>query len=254
MATMRFLSRRLASSLAAACGAAALSLSAAPPSGALTVVPDEDAGVCRINRESSSTELDFWDQLHEDAVAQRLVELDEADPGLGTAIGEYIATDPEANDSTESATVSVSELQQRLSATGSGEGLGMFLPQDSVTEEAGTTEKSEYAPEEARAAASKISDDPSELASQALDAQVSTYPEVGLYAIERDLFEQRREEYNQSQLELRDALNACADEVEPGFHFGLGLQITSIIVVAGMLVLAIVAFRNSRRESSHSAL
>ncbi|PRQ11361.1 hypothetical protein C1Y63_06540 [Corynebacterium sp. 13CS0277] len=221
-----------------------------PAAWAYDVVPDADAAVCRVDpRQKDSAVSQFWTQLRQDAVAQRLDEMDAADPGLKQAIEDYDLDRPGAS--------LPGELQERIAATGTSEGLGMFIPhrtqaEDGIGDQAG--DKTTYTPTEARAAARAIGDHPANAPQDALDTQART-SHLRLDEITADIFRQRHAEYEGTQFALRDALNSCADEVEDATRPALWQTPQGMLLIGGIVVALGVLARvvyNVRRPSRHA--
>ncbi|WP_157108862.1 hypothetical protein [Corynebacterium aquilae] len=242
-------SRRFVSSFLAASLATSTVFLGAGAASAYDVTPDLDAGVCRVDpRQKDSDVSEFWTKLREDAVNQRLEELDHDDPGLKEAIHAYDMNEPGA--------ATPAELQERIKATGSPEGLGMFIPhrteaEDGIGDQAG--DKMEYTPVEARAAARAISDEPSNAPQDALNKQAAT-SHLRIDEITAELFSHRHKEYDRTQFELRDNLNACADDVEEGTKPQWWAGPWGIVVGIGAVLALVVVLRgiyNSRKPNRH---
>lgn len=230
--------------LATLTGAALLSLSPAAMAAADSgpVSADTTAEKCTVDTQATTR---FWQDLAREAVDMRLQELNHEDPGLGDAIAAYDAGAPGTDDQ-------AGDLQLRLVANGNAEGLGMFTLQRNATAPAGdpglalpTT--ATYTREEALATAEKMQADPLELARQGLDAQAASG--ARLYQLQRQLFENHTQEYVAIQDAVRQGLLDCAGELKKPPY---GWWAMGGIVALGLVILAVVAWRNSRRPSRHA--
>ncbi|WKD59764.1 hypothetical protein [Corynebacterium caspium] len=204
------------------------------------VYTDTQAERCSVNNEVITN---FWQSLAASAVEVRLRELETVDPGITAAIKAYEQGGPEV-------AAQAGELQLRLVAAGAAEGLGMLTSKQDSTMDFGesVTPQAAYTREEAINAAERMSADPIELAHKGLAAQAASG--VRVYELQQELFADQAAEYVDLQTRLHDGLLDCAAELKKPPYGWIAM---GGIGVLGLLILAVVAWRNSRRPGRHAA-
>ncbi|MBV7292618.1 hypothetical protein [Corynebacterium sp. TAE3-ERU16] len=220
-----------------------------PRAEAYTITADTERMVCVIDPEEPGSDVvRFWTSLEDDARELRLVELDEADPGLRAAIEAYDA------DATGPDAPGPADLQRRISDAGGTEGLGMLTTL--TAEEAGVVSepdehKTEYTEQEAREAATAIGADPGAQIAEALWGQAAAGPRLN--EIKAELFTARAEEYNRTQEHLRRSLVDCADELEDARPLPTWIWVLGGAAACALLAIIAAAILNSRRPNRHAA-
>ncbi|MCX7444835.1 hypothetical protein OS125_06200 [Corynebacterium sp. P7003] len=221
----------------------------AVPAAAYTVTADTTRMVCSVDPEEEGSDVvQFWRTLDEDARNQRLDELDEADPGLRSAIEAYDSPTNGPDSPTPA------DLQRRIGEAGGTEGLGMLTTL--TAEDAGvpgepTGHKTEYTEQEARDAATAIGADPGAKVGEALWEQAATGPR--LEVIRAELFTGRAGDYNRTQEHLRQSLVECADELRDAEPLPTWIWFLGGAATLAVLAVALTAFRNSRKPNRHAA-
>lgn len=213
---------------------------------ASTVTVDLDRQLCIASDSDSSEVVAFWDTLEEDVRKARIDELDAADPGFRAVVEAYVAGAPDAPSATD--------LQTRMDALNSGEGLAMLLPEETtdpevLAQQEATQFKTEYTYEEAVETAGAISDDPAGTVLPQLEEAAAQGTRTA--ELRAETFAQRTGEYNRTQLELRDEFQACVDAIDDARPIPLQYLILGAAVLIAVLALAARAWSNHRRGSRH---
>ncbi|WP_281706864.1 hypothetical protein [Corynebacterium argentoratense] len=220
------------------------------------VVTDHQADQCVVQASDQSSPLTkFWSTLESDAKQKRLDQLDEADPGLGTAIRNFTMNGPAGED--------FAELQRRMDAVGAKEGIGQLI--DVTAEDAGVdssplsdqlgggTDKTQrYSREEALSAAAGIGDNPAEDIAKALDSQAASGTELD--KLRAQLFHDRAGDFNSLEHDIAEGLQRCAKELDPPSPVVTALKfVIPGLIGVGIIAMIVRAVSNSRKPSRHSA-
>lgn len=237
------LNRRIVPALAAT---ALIGIISSPTATADTITADTERQMCIASENDSSSVVTFWEDLEADVRDQRLSELDAEAPGIKADIEAFIAEQPSAP--------SAADLQIRLDALGSGEGLAMLLPDSSTDPEIVDIEnqqrfQTDYTYEEAKQIVADIPGDPAVNVQTQLEEAARSG--TRLPRIRAEVFATRTEQYNQTQFELRDDFQACIDEIDDARPIPAQYLILGAAVVIALGALAIRAWSNSRKSSRH---
>ena len=157
---------------------------------------------CVVSAEEQQAIQDFWDEIESQAREQRIAEIDKIIPNFAADIKRYDAEDaPIAN-----------ELQQKLTEANVTETLAELSSKTSEFTQ-NPEFQTAYTYEQTIHAASSIGDDPSTTVKQQLTEKQRTR----LDEIRINVFDQGDTplRYNARQHELKEALEACADEIAP---------------------------------------
>lgn len=227
-------------------GATIIGTLSSPIALADTISADTEREICIASENDTSSVVTFWDELEATIREQRLIELDEQDPGIKEGIEAFIAAAPDAP--------SAAELQTRLDALDSGEGLAMLLPESTTDPAVVDTQnqqkfQTEYSYDEARQIVADIPEDPATNVQTQLDEAAAA--STRLAELRATAFAQQTEEYNQTQFELQDDFQACIDEIDDARPIPVQYL---ILGGAGILALAALGFRawsNSKKGSRH---
>lgn len=232
--------------LIALTGVALIGAISSPAAAADTITADTEREICTASENDTSSVVTFWEELETDVKNQRLTELDSQDPGLKADIEAYIAESPAAP--------SAADLQVRLDALESGEGLAMLLPESTTDPDVVDTEnqqkfQTEYTYDEAKQIVADIPQDPATNVQTQLDEAATAGTRVS--EIRAGVFSERTEDYNQTQFELQDDFQACVDEIDDARPIPVQYLILggAIIIVAG--ALAFRAWSNSKKSERH---
>lgn len=214
-----------------------------PTASAATLQADTEKEVCIATNTENSAVVTFWNSLEDKVRETRLTELKAQDPGIKDAVESYIAQDENAP--------TAAELQQRLDAAQSGEGLAMLLPNDADLADpyAGESFKTEYTYDEAVQTIDTIKDDPAPDVLSQLQEAAKTGTRTS--EIRADVFAERTAEYNESQAALKADFQACVDAIDDARPLPLQYVILGGAVALALIVLAIRAWSNSRKSTKH---
>lgn len=227
-------------------GAALISLLGSPIAGADTITADTGREICVASDSDTSSVVTFWEDLEQDVRELRLNELDEQDPGLKADIEAYIDQDPAAP--------SAADLQTRLDALNTGEGLAMLLPESTtdlnvVDPQNQQKFQTEYTYDEARQIVADIPEDPATNVQTQLEEAAAA--STRLAEIRAEVFAERTTDYNQTQFELRDDFQSCVDEIEDARPIPLQYLILGGAVLIALIALGVTAWRNSKKTNRH---
>lgn len=237
------LNRRVLTALAAT---ALIGIISSPTAAAENITADTERQMCIAGENDSSGVVTFWEDLEADVKDQRLTELNAQDPSIKVDIEAFIAEDPTAP--------SAADLQIRLDALDSGEGLAMLLPESTTDPEIVDTEnqqrfQTEYTYDEAKQIVADIPEDPSVNVGTQLDEAGA----IGtrLAQIRAEVFSERTEEYNQSQFELRDDFQACIDAIDDARPIPVQYLIMGGAIIIALVALGIRAWTNAKKSTRH---
>lgn len=214
-----------------------------PTASAATLTADTDKELCIASNTDDSAVVSFWNFIEDAVHNQRLAELDTQDPGLKTAIESYINQDPEAP--------SAAELQVRLDAVQSGEGLAMLLPDDPTLADPNIegSFQTEYTYDEATNIVSGFSQDPAADVLNQLQQAASTGTRTA--EIRAEFFAEHTQKYNESQVALQEDFQHCIDAIDDARPLPLQYILLGGAVALAVIVLGIRAWSNSRKTSRH---
>lgn len=190
---------------------------------------------CVVSAEEQQAIQDFWDEIESQAREQRIAEIDKIIPDFAADIKRYDTEDaPIAN-----------ELQQKLTEANVTETLAELSSKTSEFTQ-NPEFQTAYTYEQTIHAASSIGDDPSATVKQQLTEKQRTR----LDEIRINVFDQGDTplRYNARQHELKEALEACADEIAPPPTwpwYVLGCAIIAALIGAR-------AWWNSRKPNRHA--
>ncbi|MFP7364974.1 hypothetical protein SFC07_04215 [Corynebacterium callunae] len=217
-----------------------------PLAQAATLQADVESETCVATNTDSAPVVQFWSELEEDVRATRLAELEATDPGITVAIASYVAKEPGAP--------TAAELQTRLDADQSGEGLAMLIPEDaSDSSLPGNTEdfKTTYTYDEAKSAIAGISDDPAaHVLTQLQDAAATS---TRIAEIRAEKFAEKTQDYNETQQSLKSDFQACVDAIDAARPFPVQYLIVGAVVAIALVALALRAFSNARKTARHTS-
>lgn len=211
-----------------------------------TISADIDREMCIASENDTSSVVTFWEDLEEDVRSQRLAELDDQDPGIGADIEAFIAESPGAP--------TAAELQSRLDALETGEGLAMLLPESTTDLEVVDPQnqqkfQTDYSYDEAKQIVADIPEDPAVNVQTQLDQAATA--STRLAEIRAEVFSERTEDYNQTQFELRDDFQSCIDEIDDARPIPVQYLILGGAILLAVVALAVTAWTNSRRPTRH---
>lgn len=211
-----------------------------PTASAATLTADTDKELCIASNTDDSAVVTFWNSIEDSVREQRLDELDAQDPGIKAAIESYIAQDDNAP--------TPAELQVRLDAIESGEGLAMLLPDDPTLADPNAEEsfKTEYTYDEAKDIISGFSSDVLSQLQQAATTGTRTAE------IRAEVFADRTDDYNESQTALKEDFQNCIDTIDAARPIPLQYILIGGAIALAVIVLGIRAWTNSRKQSKHS--
>lgn len=190
---------------------------------------------CVVSSAEQQAIQDFWDDIEQQARAKRIQELDTTIPHFAADLARY---------DTEGAPIA-GELQQKLTDAKVPESLAELSNKTSEFTQDPEFQTT-YTYEQTVNAAASISEDPATAVAQQLREKQRTR----LDEIRITVFDQQdvRERYNARQLEFKQALEQCADEIAPPATWPW-------YAAGGALVAALIAARawwNSRKPNRHS--
>lgn len=214
-----------------------------PLASAATLNADVENETCVASNTDSSPVVQFWEDLEADVRATRIAELEAQDPEISAAIASFVAKDPAAPTATE--------IQTRLDALNSGEGLAMLIPEDSTdptlavaTEDFKTT----YTYDEARGVIDGISEDPAaKVLSQLEDAATTRIAEIRV-----EKFSAQTAQYNDTQEALKADFQACVDAIDEARPIPLQYLILGGAGALAAVALGLRAWSNSRKNARHT--
>lgn len=214
-----------------------------PTASAATLTADTDRELCIASNTDDSAVVTFWNSIEDSVREQRLDELDAQDPGIKAAIESYIAQDDNAP--------TAAELQVRLDAIESGEGLAMLLPDDPTLADPNAEEsfKTEYTYDEAKDIISGFSSDPASDVLSQLQQAATTGTRTA--EIRAEVFADRTDDYNESQTALKEDFQNCIDAIDDARPIPLQYILIGGAIVLAVIVLGIRAWTNSRKKNKH---